>query len=167
VTHTVTNGSFQTARLSLVPLSLGDAAAMVNGHRPPRARWAPDYPTEGTLVAAGIVVAAESEGHPLGPWTTYQVSHTEERLVIGDCGFLAPPDDDGDVHVAYGICASRRGHGYASEALRALVQWAQGQPGVRHVLGDTAVTNESSMRVLEAAGLRRVGADDRLVYYAA
>src|SRR3954451_15473889 len=93
----------ETSRLRLGPLSLGDAAAMVNGHQPEDARWVAGYPTDGTLVAAGLVVTAEAEGRPLGPWTTYQMVRSADGSVIGDCGFLGPPDAQGHVHVGYGV----------------------------------------------------------------
>src|SRR3954469_14815232 len=95
--------AIETPRLRLVPLSLPDAAALVNGHQPDTARWADGYPTDGTLVAAGFVVTAEAEGRPLGPWGTYQIVRRSDGVVVGDCGFLSAPDSHGFVHVGYGI----------------------------------------------------------------
>ena len=41
--------------------------------------------------------------------------------MIGAAGFQGPPDDTGAVRVGYGLAESARGHGYATEALRALL----------------------------------------------
>jgi RimJ/RimL family protein N-acetyltransferase len=156
-----------TPRLRLVALSLGDAAAMVNGHHPEGARWSPGYPTDGTLVAAGIVVTAEAEGRGAGPWVTYQMVRRSDAMVLGDCGFIGPPDSRGWVHVGYGVAWPERDQGYATEALRGLIEWARGRPEVTKVLADAACTNLPSIRVMENAGMRRAGSDGELVYYEA
>ena len=165
--HTVSRGVIRTARLDLVPLGLAEAAAIVAGHRPRGARWALGYPTEGTLVSAGILVTAESEGRPLGPFGPRQLIQRERRLVVGDCGFEGPPDSRGDVRVAFGVSPDHRRQGYACEALVGLFQWAHEQTGVQRVIADAALTNLASIRVLESAGMHRTHADESLVYYAA
>jgi RimJ/RimL family protein N-acetyltransferase len=157
--------TIETERLELVPLSLADAAALVNGHRPEGARWSDGYPTDGTLVAAGFVVTAEAEGRSLGPWSTYQMTRRSDGVVIGDCGFLGPPDHHGWVHVGYGVVGPERDQGYATEALTALIAWAKDRPEVTRVLADTACTNVASIRVMEGAGMRRAGSDGSLVYF--
>jgi RimJ/RimL family protein N-acetyltransferase len=159
--------AIETQRLQLVPLSLADAAALVNGHRPEYARWAEGYPTDATLVAAGLVVTAEAEGRPLAPWGTYQMIRREDGLVLGDCGFHGPPDHHGFVHVGYGVADEARSQGYATEALSGLIAWAQRRAEVTRVLADAACTNHPSLRVMENAGMRRAGSDGDLVYFEA
>jgi RimJ/RimL family protein N-acetyltransferase len=159
--------AIQTQRLRLVPLSLGDAAALVNGHRPEAARWADGYPTDGTFVAAGFIVTAEAQGRVLGPWSTYQMVRLSDGVVLGDCGFLGPPDHHGWVHVGYGVADSAREQGYATEALSGLIAWAKERPEVTRVLADTACTNHASIRVMEGAGMRRAGSDAGIVYFEA
>jgi RimJ/RimL family protein N-acetyltransferase len=87
--------------------------------------------------------------------------------VIGDCGFVEPPDRQGHVHVGFTVCEAERGQGYASEALAALIEWARRHEDVTRVLADTACTNLESIAVMEGAGMRRAGSDGRLVYYEA
>ncbi|HVL94892.1 MAG TPA: GNAT family N-acetyltransferase [Solirubrobacteraceae bacterium] len=159
--------AIDTQRLRLVPLSVTDAHALVNGHRPGADSWADGYPTDGTLVAAGLVVTAHATEGGLGRWGVYQMVRRADGVILGDCGFLGPPDHRGCVHVGYGLAEPERDHDYAVEALAALVAWARAQPEATRVLADVAPTNLATVRVLEAAGLRRAGADDRLVYYEA
>jgi RimJ/RimL family protein N-acetyltransferase len=159
--------TIEAQRLQLVPLTLADAAALVNGHQPETVRWAEGYPTDGTLVAAGFVVTAEAEGRALGPWGTYQIVRSSDGVVIGDCGFLGPPDHHGWVHVGYGVVEGERHQGYATEALTALIAWAKDRPEATRVLADTACTNLASIRVMEGAGMRRAGSDGDLVYFEA
>jgi RimJ/RimL family protein N-acetyltransferase len=155
----------ETQRLRLVPLELPCAAAMVNGHRPLGARWADGYPTDGTLVAAGFVVTAEAEGRPLGPWGVYQIERRSDGLVLGDCGFLGPPDEHGWVHAGYAVADTLEHRGLAIEAFAALIRWARAQPDCTRVLADAACTNLDAIQVMEGAGMRRAGSDGSLVYY--
>lgn len=155
-------------RVRLVPLGLADAAAIVHGHRPAGARWADGYPTERTLVTAGLVVTgAGDEGRGVGPYRSYQIVRREDGVVIGDCGFIGPPDEQGEVHVGCGVADVVHGHRFASEALRALIAWARAQAGVSRILGDAARTNIASLRVFEGAGMRRVGEDADFIYFEA
>jgi RimJ/RimL family protein N-acetyltransferase len=155
----------RSARLDLVPLTLADAALIVDGRRSDGARWSGCYPTETSLVAAGIVIAAERERAPLGDWGSFQVLRRSDETVIGDSSFLGPPDDHGIVHVACSVCEDDVEATYAAEALRAMIDWARTHPGVERVVADTHATNFPLRAALVGAGMRRVGADERLIYY--
>ncbi len=156
-----------TKRLLLVQLGIEDAVAMVDGRHPNGRSWAPGYPDDGALVSAGFVVTAAQGGRELGPFGTYQIVRRRDGAVIGACGFLGPPDETGAVRVGYGLAESARRQGYATEALRGLLDWARSQDGLTCVLADTTRTNVRSQRVMERAGMRRVGEDGELLYYMA
>jgi RimJ/RimL family protein N-acetyltransferase len=157
-----------TPRLRIVPLSLEEATAIVHGERPVEDRWASDYPTDATLVAAGLVVTAEAEGRDLRPWSAYQVIRREDERAVGGCGFpFDGPDPQGRVMISFSIVDSARGEGYAAEALEAMIGWAKRQPGVTRVLAETAATNIRAIHVYERAGMRRAGSDGQLVFFEA
>ena len=156
-----------TKRLLLVQLGIEDAVALVDGRQPNGRPWAPGYPDDGALVSAGFVVTAAQGGSELGPFVTYQIVRRHDGAVIGACGFLGPPDETGAVRVGYGLAESARRHGYATEALRGLLDWARSQDGLTCVLADTTRTNVRSQRVMERAGMRRVGEEGELLYYMA
>ncbi len=84
--------------------------------------------------------------------------------MIGAAGFMGAPDDTGAVRVGYGLAESARGQGYATEALRGLLDWARTQDGLTCVLADTTRTNVRSQKVTERAGMKRVGEDGELLY---
>lgn len=158
----------ETPRLRLVPLSLEVAEAIVGGLRPPGDEWAPDYPTEATLVAASILVTAERSQQELGPWTAFQVLRRDCDRAIGGCGFaLGGPGEDGAVQVTFSIVPSEQGQGFGREAVRAAVAWALRQPGVARVVAETAVTNALGVDVFEGAGMRRTGETSGLVHFEA
>ena len=88
--------------------------------------------------------------HP-GGWGAWLVFRGDE--LVGDAGFHAPPVG-GEVELGYATRPEHRGRGYATEAARALVEWALAQPGVERVVAEFEHDNPASKRVLEKAGLR-------------
>lgn len=156
-----------TQRLRLVRLTAGTAAAIMDGQRPAGANWAEGYPADSTLVAAAMLVTAAAEGRDLGPWTVYQVVRAADDRVLAGIGFFEPPDADGVVHIGFSETAEARAGDALPEAVAALAAFAAEQPGVRAVRADTAPTNRRAVAVLEAAGMRQIGADHRLIYFEA
>jgi RimJ/RimL family protein N-acetyltransferase len=156
-----------TRRLLLVELGIEEAVALVDGRGGGDRPWAPGYPDDGALVAAGFVMTAAQHGRSLGPFGTYEIVRRSDGAVIGAAGFLGPPDDTGALRVGYGLAESARGHGYATEALKALLRWARGQDGITCVLADTTKANVPSQKVMERAGMERIGEDGELLYYMA
>jgi RimJ/RimL family protein N-acetyltransferase len=156
-----------TRRLLMVELGVEEAVALVDGRGGSGRTWAPGYPDDGALMAAGFVMTAAKHGRDLGAFGTYEIIRRRDGAVIGAAGFQGPPDDTGAVRVGYGLAESARGRGYATEALRGLLEWARGQDGLTCVLADTTRTNVASQRVMERAGMKRIGEDGELLYYMA
>jgi RimJ/RimL family protein N-acetyltransferase len=74
---------------------------------------------------------------------------------IGGLGFKGQPDG-GCVEIGYGLAPSARGHGYAVEAVIALLTVAADH-GLSRVIADTTLDNVASQRTLIRAGFRLVG----------
>ena len=89
--------------------------------------------------------------------------------LIGICGFIpgvwdgrdralvSTCDDPGaglELEVGYALGSAYRGHGYATEALRALIDHAFGELGVRRLVAGTGRDNPGSVRLLERVGMR-------------
>jgi RimJ/RimL family protein N-acetyltransferase len=92
-------------------------------------------------------------GEKEDPWAVgFAVVHKAARLVIGSAGFKGPPDGEGRVEIAYGIVPSYEGRGYATEAARALIEFALQDPAVRHVHAHTLPARNASTRVLAKCG---------------
>ncbi len=95
------------------------------------------------------------------PWVHgFAIVRTENGEVVGNCGFTAPPGDDGVVEIAYGVAPEHQGRGYATEAARALIEYAFASGKVRIVRAHTLSTGAASIRVLEKCGFRDVGEVD-------
>jgi RimJ/RimL family protein N-acetyltransferase len=143
-----------TERLVLRRWSEDELAAVVGDRR--LAHWAGDFPAEGDRVIAGFIggqaeAVAGEYGHRL-------IVERESGLTVGSISLLWPPND-GALEVGYGVVASRRGRGYASEATRALVEFGLSSDEVHTVYAEVELSNPASVRVLEKAGLRRWSED--------
>jgi RimJ/RimL family protein N-acetyltransferase len=92
------------------------------------------------------------------PWTLgFAVVHREDERVIGSAAFKGAPDEDGVVEIAYGIAPSYEGHGYATEAAKALVAFALERVDVTSIRAHTKPENDASGRVLAKSGFQQVG----------
>jgi [ribosomal protein S5]-alanine N-acetyltransferase len=81
----------------------------------------------------------------------------ETGSVVGDVGFIGPPDSSGLVEVGYSVIPGCRRRGYATEAARAIVEWALTERTVEIVVAGCAEDNAASIRTLERVGFRRTG----------
>jgi [ribosomal protein S5]-alanine N-acetyltransferase len=75
--------------------------------------------------------------------------------LIGSVIFHGMPDESGMVEIGYGIELGSQGLGYASEAVRAQIEWAFETGEVKLVRATTPPWHAASIRVLERAGLSR------------
>lgn len=108
--------------------------------------------------------AQELETDPgLLGWGIWLMIHRKARMVIGDLGFKGRPDGAGMVEIGYSVLPAYRGHGFASEAVRALVDWALAQQDVRRITAECSVDNTASLRILEKLGMQRLETGDGLL----
>jgi RimJ/RimL family protein N-acetyltransferase len=97
-------------------------------------------------------VSALPWNEPFGIWV---VIERASATVVGDIGFHGPPDESGSVEIGYCVAPGHRRRGYATEAARAIVDWALRAPGVRAVTATCDPENLASVRTLESVGFRR------------
>jgi len=91
------------------------------------------------------------------PWVHgFRLLHRGSGKVVGFCSFKGPPAD-GVVEIAYGIAPDEQGKGYATEAARALVEFARTFPEVRVIRAHTLPDGAASKRVLEKCGFQHTG----------
>ncbi|MFD3733181.1 GNAT family N-acetyltransferase [Streptomyces sp. NPDC058632] len=117
--------------------------------------WAGSGPADGTRVGAGMMVEQYEVGEFRPEWTAYVLVRREDDLAVGAMGFHSAPDEDGRVEIGYDLVEGARGHGYATEALRALSAWALAQDGVRTVTAVIERDNTPSQNVVTRAGFTR------------
>ncbi|HMI70746.1 MAG TPA: GNAT family N-acetyltransferase [Solirubrobacteraceae bacterium] len=137
----------------LEPASARALAAGINHNGHP---WASGYPLGSTLICAELTAAAAAQRAPLGEFGTYQVIRRADGNVIGDVGFMGPPDDTGAVLLGCAITEDARGQGYATEALSAMVEVAK-KSGLRRLYALCHRDHHASARVLEKCDFAREG----------
>ena len=93
-------------------------------------------------------------------WWNWLVVDRASGEAIGSVAFGGPVNQDGAVLVGYAMYADYEGRGYATEAVKALVAWAFGQPGVREVRALAPVWNTPALRVAENVGMRPVASEE-------
>ena len=143
-----------TERLRLRPLRPGDLDALAGIYLDPRvARWIGEHTRED--VAREIAQhAAHQAAHG---WSFWAVEDRAAGRLIGDCG-LQPLEHRGpDVELGYDFHPDVWGRGLAGEAARAVMELAFGALGLDRVVAVVKPDHVASQRVLEKAGLRRVG----------
>ena len=133
--------------ITLEPVTLS-LAQTVLAYEPVDVPHAADWPHEDTYDA--LRPFAEHGG---GPGTFVIV---QDGVIVGDCGWFGPSDEDGEVEIGYGLAPSARGRGLGTEAVRLLVEWARGQ-GARSVRAEVLPGNEASLRLLARLGFEDIG----------
>jgi RimJ/RimL family protein N-acetyltransferase len=97
-------------------------------------------------------------GQGPNPWRHgFWIVEKASGQIVGGAGFKGEPDSDGMVEIAYGVVPSREGRGYATEAARALIRFANGDARVRLLRAHTRPEPNASTRVLTKCGFVHVG----------
>lgn len=92
------------------------------------------------------------------PWSlSFSAVERATGATVGSCAFKGPPDAAGEVEIAYGIDPEHQRRGFATEAARALTDFASADGRVRVVRAHTKGDNVASHRVLAKCGFRLVG----------
>ncbi|WP_027346890.1 GNAT family N-acetyltransferase [Hamadaea tsunoensis] len=153
----------QTPRLRLHAIDAAEGERIVGRRAEAGDAWADDYPFDGDVIGVSAFLRATAAHGDQRPFGHYRISRAADGLAIGGIGFKGQPDE-GCVEVGYGLSPSARGHGYAAEALTALLNVATGH-GLSRVIADTTHDNVASQRTLERAGFRHIGTDGDLRLY--
>ena len=154
-------GSLSTPRLDLLVLPdafsfavfAGDLVAAEAALGVPLGGW----PEEPELSRAFPIYVSRLRDDPgVAPWQGRAIWVRDERVVAGSVNLKGRPQH-GRAEIGYGLLAPCRGHGYAREAVGAVVEWALAQPGCDEVVATIHPTNRASVRVAEAVGLEPTG----------
>ena len=99
-------------------------------------------------------------------WGSWLIIRKSDSQVIGDAGFKGKPDDQRRVEIGYGLLEQYRNHGYATEAINALIEWALANEEVEKVMAETGRSNLASIRVLEKVKMKKTIEKDCVIYWA-
>lgn len=104
-------------------------------------------------VMASIEAASED---PRRVYDLAVILKAGDRL-IGRCGFMVGDPDDEQAVLWYTLHPESWGHGYSTEAARALVDFGFRDLGLHRIWADTDPENVALIRVLEKLGMRLEG----------
>ena len=153
----------RTSRLELHAIDVAEAERIVARSAGPADAWADDFPFEGDVAAvSGFLRASVAHGEQR-PFGFYRITRLADGLAVGGTGFKGQPDS-GCVEIGYGLAPSARCHGYAAEAVNALLSVAADR-GLSTVTANTTLDNIASQRTLIRAGFRLVRTDAELHHY--
>lgn len=155
----------RTPRLDLRPLGAEALEALVAGDgerlgRLTGARFREPAPPPYMADALPIVRDRLRQHPDETPWWNWLVVDRASGEAVGSVAFGGPVNAQGAVLVGYAMYSEYEGQGYATEAVKAMVGWAFGQPGVREVRALAPVWNTPALRVAENVGMRPVASEE-------
>jgi RimJ/RimL family protein N-acetyltransferase len=146
----------------LRPIAAEVARALLDGREPAGIVFAEGYPSRFSLEVMDILAGPRSEtrDHAFSPCF---VVRRCDGAVVGEIGHNLDAET-GTAQVGYSIVQPAWGRGFATAALRGLIEHLGSDPEVRRVVAETLVEHRASRRVMEKAGMRacdeRVGEED-------
>jgi RimJ/RimL family protein N-acetyltransferase len=115
--------------------------------------WEAPYPLRKAEYAIETMAAAD----PAQPgWFQYAVELTAERTLIGDVG-VNLHDNLMQAELGYTLAPKWQGHGYATEAVQAVLDHLFRVQGLHRVSAECDARNLPSARLLDRTGFRREG----------
>jgi [ribosomal protein S5]-alanine N-acetyltransferase len=151
--------------IELVPMTPEFVAAALAGHRGDATRLlgaeVPEaFPSEGERRFLGLRLRQMREDERFRTWCPHAV--VLDGQMIGHAGYHGPPginstDNPDAVEFGYRIFPPHRGHGYATEAARMLMDQARERAGIRHFVLSVGPENEPSLAIVRKLGFVRTG----------
>jgi RimJ/RimL family protein N-acetyltransferase len=92
-----------------------------------------------------------------GEWFQFAVALQQTDRLIGDCAALVLAEDPRQAELGFTLAPAQQGHGYASEAVRRLLDYLLVERGKHRVRASCDDRNTRSAALLERVGMRREG----------
>jgi [ribosomal protein S5]-alanine N-acetyltransferase len=160
----------RSARLDLVLLSAPVLDALLSGQRDVAQTMVAfsfplDFPEEHDLEFLRFRRSQLQSSPSWAPWLARAIVRRSDMAMVGTATFHGPPGINdlaasNAAEVGYTIGAQYRNHGYATEAARAMIDWAHNEHGVRYFVSATTPDNAPSLRVIQKLGFEPTGVVD-------
>ena len=149
--------SIQTKRLTLIPVTKDIIKYEINNGKIPDALsgiYIPEnWPHESVTIDVNIIFQALLEQKRLYNFYWIDNLDKENRTLIGSGGFIV--HDNGSFELGYSILKQYENHGYATEAVEALLRWYKESGFKEAIIAKTEPENYSSIKVLVKNGFTR------------
>ncbi|WP_433060615.1 GNAT family N-acetyltransferase [Dactylosporangium sp. CS-033363] len=149
--------TLHTARLRLRPFGDADTDALFALHSDAHVLRYWDAPPWSEPARAGRFIAACRQMAADGTGARLAVDRDAGGAFIGWCSLTRWNPGYRSAELGFCFAGAAWGHGYATEAARALLHWAFGTLDLNRVQAETDTRNAASARVLEKLGFVREG----------
>ena len=150
------SGELTTERLLLRALRADDAETMFAYRSDPDVLryqgWDPESLAD---VHEFIAENAGYEAYAPGSWRQFAIALRADGTMIGDCGVHVPEDKPEQAEFGITLAPTFQGHGYALEALRALLRLVFDVLGKHRAFASVDPRNVPSIALFERAGFRK------------
>lgn len=149
----------KSPRLRLRPFQEADLATFATYRSEPEVAryqsWNAPYSLE-QAQAFYEELLRQQPGTP-GAWYQLAVERLEQSGMIGDCYFYVLRNDPRQAEIGFTFAPQHQGQGYATEAVRCLLEYLFGELQLHRVTATCDAENLPSARLLERLGMRREG----------
>lgn len=147
----------QTERLALRPFTRGDVDAVyAYRQRDDVARYLSDDPSSREACAEAVQVRTVQTGwHAEGDKIVLAVERRTDHAMMGEVSLILRSQIARQGEVGYILHPDYHGHGYATEATRALMRVGFELAGLHRIYARCDARNDRSWRVMERLGMRR------------
>lgn len=151
--------SLETERLELLPLTPSELKMWIEDLPKLEKALGCTYraePLEGfflDILKSQLAITQQNGAHYL--WHSFWLLiRKSDRIVVGSADFKDVPNANGEVEIGYGLGKEFEHHGYMTEAVKAMCDWARGQKGVQSILAETDLDGFASQRILQRCGFK-------------
>jgi RimJ/RimL family protein N-acetyltransferase len=150
------SGDLITKRLVLRALQADDAETMFAYRSDPEIMRYQGWDAE-SLADVRDFIADNQRDEPYAPgtWRQFAIALRSDGAMIGDCGVHVPEDKPEQAEFGITLAHAFQGHGYAGEALRALLRVVFDTLGKHRVFASVDPRNLPSIALFERAGFRK------------
>jgi RimJ/RimL family protein N-acetyltransferase len=118
-----------------------------------------EFPTADELAGFLPIQLKRMEAGPTRRDWMARLMIARDGELIGHCGFHGPPEVVGRAEIGYTVFVPFRGWGFATEAAKALTEWALAQ-GEKRVFASVSPDNGPSLAVIRHLGFAQVGTQE-------
>ena len=152
-----TDVTLQTPRLTLRPMAPADLDAIFAMRSDPVVQRYGSHPPWTDRQTAVDYIQRNVEEMAAGTHSQFAIERREDGVVVGTCTLYALDTQCRRADLGYVLLPVHWGHGYATEANTALLDWGFEHLDLNRVEGDIDPRNTASARALERLGFVREG----------
>ena len=149
--------TLQTARLTLRPMAPPDTGAIFAMRSDPVVQRYGSHPPWTDRKTAAEYIERNVRAMAAGEHVQFAIVLREDGVVVGTCTLFHLDEPCRRAEVGYVLLPSQWGHGYANEAVTALLDWGFETLALNRVEADIDPRNAASARALERLGFTREG----------